>query len=222
MTANPYTEHRQEHWEFIEANGVPVRRDSLMRLLDEWRSYNMQWFGTAMIEPYVLLTPPSGSRLFGDTSSVGSFGEPLEIRLRPSLLDGTHPKVNGPAEGCFRFVADVLLHETIHQWQMEVIRNFERAYHGHGPQFTAKCNEIGQALGLPPVVTRNRKGSKLPRSAQWPHNVRPPDYYLGAYDPDGGVPDPGEDDPVPGPEMTVCPRCSGTGQIPAVPSDRDS
>jgi hypothetical protein len=152
---------------------------------------------------------------YGDTATVGSFGEPLEIRLRPSLLEGTHRQVRGNPEGCFRFTADVLMHEMIHQWQQEVTRKTEEPYHGHGPGFAAKCNEIGEALGLPPVVARNRKGSRLPRCAQWPHNVRPPEYHLGAYDPDGGTPDPGEPgEPEPDPPVTIpCPHCGGTGTI---------
>jgi hypothetical protein len=132
------------------------------------------------------------------------------------------PKVRGDSEGCFRFAADVQLHETIHQWQQEVTGNAEPAYHGHGPGFTSKCNEIGAALGLPAVVARNRKGGKLLRSAQWPHNVRPLDYYLGAYDPEGGTPDPGEQNPAPPPDMIICPHCSGTGQVPAVPTEGDT
>jgi hypothetical protein len=140
----------------------------------------------------------------------------MEIKLRPSLLNGTHPKVHGDAEGCWRFVADVLLHEALHQWQTEVAGDDEDSYHGHGPKFTAKANEIGAALGLPAVVVRNRRGSRLPRSAQWPHNVRPADYYRGAYDPDAGVPDPGEEPATTDPAGTVaCPHCSGTGQVPA-------
>jgi hypothetical protein len=38
-------------------------------------------------------------------------------------------------------------------------------------------------LGLPEVVVRNRGGKKLPKAAQWPHCVAPPDRYLGAYQP---------------------------------------
>ena len=47
-------------------------------------------------------------------------GSRLEIRLRPSLLDGTHPRMAGDAPGRFPFAADVLTHECIHQWQQEI------------------------------------------------------------------------------------------------------
>ena len=49
----------------------------------------------------------------------------------------------------------------------------ESSYHHHGPVFTDHCNRIGALLGLPEVVVRNRGGKKLPKSAQWPHCVRP-------------------------------------------------
>lgn len=216
MTGNPYAAHRQDLWEFIDKHGVPGRRDEVMRLGQHWENIAGRWFPGQMTRPTILLTPPSKSAAFGDTANVGSYGEPVEIRIRPSLLDGTHPKVNGSAEGCWRFTEDVLLHEAIHQWQHEVSRNPEESYHGHGPGFTAQCNRIGADLGLPQVVTKNRKGSKLPRSAQWPHNVRPPGYYLGAYDPEAGTPDPGEEENVPTepPDMITCPQCGGRGEVP--------
>ena len=133
-------------------------------------------------------------------------------RIRPSLLEGTHPRVHGHPLGCIRFTADVLLHESIHQYMLEVAGNPEPSYHGHGPGFTAWCNLIGAAYGLPAVVTRNRQGSDLPRSAQWPHNVRPAGYYLGAYE----EVSPPEETPPPEPEPPAipCPRCGGSGRIP--------
>jgi hypothetical protein len=86
--ANPYADHRARHWKFIEAHGVPVRRDPLLRLGDHWADLNARYFGGAMVKPVILLTPPSSATAYGDTATVGSFGEPLEIRLRTSLLEG--------------------------------------------------------------------------------------------------------------------------------------
>lgn len=92
------------------------------------------------------------------------------------------------AEGRFLFVADVLIHEQIHQWVQETPGQEEaQGYHGHGPRFCTKCNEIGAVLGLAPVIAKKRsKGREAPRCAQWPHNVHSPDYYLGAYVPPSG------------------------------------
>ena len=80
-------------------------------------------------------------------------------------------------------MADVFLHETVHQWQHEVLGDLEDGYHGHGPKFRDQCNRIGALLGLPPVRTSKARGKDkaLPSCAYWPHCVRPVDYYLGAY-----------------------------------------
>ncbi len=79
-------------------------------------------------------------------------------------------------------VADVLLHEMIHQWQQEVTGDIEEGYHGHGPTFRDKANEIGAKLGLPPVRTCKKRGKDkdLPSCSYWPYGNRPDGYYLGA------------------------------------------
>lgn len=86
-------------------------------------------------------------------------------------------------KGRFLFIADVCLHETIHLWQDEVEGDLEPAYHGHGPLFRDKCNEIGAKLGLPSVRTCKKRGkdAELPSCSHFPHNVRPAGYYQGAY-----------------------------------------
>ena len=89
---------------------------------------------------------------------VSSWGSRLGIR--PSLLSGAHPRMlagSGDARGRYLFAADVLLHECIHQWQMEITGQTEGSYHGHGPSFARKANEIGAALGL------HRPGPRRPR-----------------------------------------------------------
>lgn len=196
--------HRADYWTWIEANGVPPERDILLRLRDHWHEVNAAYFGGAMALPYVTLTEPSTPRILGQCCPVSSWGSRLEIRIRPSLMEGTYPHLQGPEQGRFLFAADVLTHEAIHQWQMEITGQREGSYHGHGPGFAEKANEIGTALGLPPVVARNRKGSDAPRAANWPHNVRPPEYYLGAYRPPGPVTTTGD---------SPCPHCAGTGRI---------
>jgi hypothetical protein len=101
------------------------------------------------------------------------------------LWDGSHPQVRSGdefAEGRFLILADVLLHETIHQYHDEITGQVERGYHGHGPAFRDECNRIGKALGLPPVRTSKARGpeKELPSCAHWPFNVRPEGYYRGA------------------------------------------
>jgi len=75
----------------------------------------------------------------------------------------------------------------IHQYHQEITEQNDGSYSGHGPAFSAKANEIGKALGLPPVGrTRNKRDHSekgLQSPSQWPHDVRDPDYYLGAFVP---------------------------------------
>jgi hypothetical protein len=133
-----------------------------------------------------MFAEPSSSQRLGDYARVSDFGGHGQVRLRPSLLTGTHPSIRAGdkyAEGRFRLVADVFLHETIHQWQHEVLGDLEGGYHGHGPKFRDQCNRIGALLGLPPVRTSKARGKDkaLASCAYWPHCVRPADHYLGAY-----------------------------------------
>jgi len=63
--------------------------------------------------------------------------------IRPTLLTGHHKalrKGERYTEGRFLFVADVLLHETVHQYHQEVTGEDEDSYKGHGPAFRDTCN----------------------------------------------------------------------------------
>ena len=181
----PVAGHRVDYWTWVENYADTATRDSLLALRNHWRDCNTWFFDGRMFGPYITLTEPSAPQLYGQCCSLSSWGSRLEIRLRPSLLDGTHPHVlGGPgfAAGRMQFVKDVLTHEMIHQHIMEHQPGVdEESYHWHGPVFTDHCNRIGQKLGLDEVVVRNRGGKKLPKAAQWPHCVAPPDRYGGAY-----------------------------------------
>jgi hypothetical protein len=181
-------EHRQAFERFVLEQAEPWHREYLGRLYAHWEEANGAYFGGQLVVPYILLAEPASPTTYGVTRSVSSFGGRCEIRLRPSLLKGTHPHTKdgtGNPEGLFRLIADVLLHEIIHQWQQEILDENEEDYHGHGPKFAAEANEIGAILGLSRVRTSKKRGPEagLPSCAQWPHCVRPPDYYLGAYVP---------------------------------------
>ena len=170
----------------------PWHREHLTALYAAWHTYNASYFAGAMTPPYLLLAEPVTPRTYGDTSPASGFGAQLQIRIRPSLVRGTHPHVrqglmdHDTRERCAigrqRFVEDILLHETIHQYQMEILHADDASYDGHGPTFRDSANRIGAILGLPPV--RNSKVRKKemdkPSCAQWPYNVRPADYYQGA------------------------------------------
>jgi hypothetical protein len=173
---------------YVDEEAEPWYRENLGRLFTLWDEWNAQYFAGAMVTPHLLLTQPSEPKRYGDCGPTSGWGSKSQIRIRPSLLDGTHPHmVRGTRnpEGRFRFVADILLHEMIHQWQQEISGQTDDGYHGHGPAFRNQCIRIGAVIGLPPVRTGKKRGKDagLPSCSQWPHNVRPEAHYLGAYVP---------------------------------------
>jgi hypothetical protein len=177
--------HREEFERFVLSQAAPWHREHLTALYAAWHAYNAAYFAGQMTPPYLLLAEPLTPRRYGDTSPTTGFGARLQIRLRPSLLRGTHPDMHHGSrdpQGIQRFVEDILLHETIHQYQMEILHVDEASYDGHGSAFRECANRIGASLGLPPVRASkvSTKARHLPSCAQWPHNVRPADYYCGA------------------------------------------
>jgi len=178
--------HRRGFERFVLEHAEPWHREHLGRLFTNWRTWNGEHFESRLEPPYLLLAEPSTPRRYGDCGPLSGFGGRSQIRIRPSLVRGSHPHVEPAARfqaGRDRFVDDILLHEMIHQWQFEVLGDGEPAYCGHGPLFRDVANRIGAVLGLSPVRDCKRRGSDrdLPSCSQWPHNVRPEGFYLGAY-----------------------------------------
>ena len=58
-------------------------------------------------------------------------------------------------------------------------------------------------------MKKRGKDKDLPSCAQWPHNVRPAGFYLGAYKPDPGLAGEGEPDAGPAEET------AGAGAAPS-------
>ncbi len=178
---------RERIMEYVLREADPQQHKSIKKMYALWKTWNTKHFERRMVVPLIFLNEPSEPKRLGDCGSVSGFGCSSQIRIRPSLLDGTHPcmkRGSGDPDGRFRFVVDVLLHEMIHQWQQEVSGQLDKSYHGHGPAFSAKANEIGGKLGLPPVRrTCKARDGKEPSPSQWPHNVRPEEHYLGVYVP---------------------------------------
>jgi hypothetical protein len=185
-----HVRHREDFQRFVLEDSLPSHRVPLTRLYEHWNDANEQYFDSVLVPPHVLLSEPSTPSALGDCSPVSGWGSRSQIRIRPSLLAGTHRAVvpgEVHAEGRMRFVLDVLLHETLHQHAMEVSRRLDEGYHGHGPAFRDNANRIGALLGLEPVRTSKARGKdrKLESCAHWPHCVRPKDFYLGALCPGG-------------------------------------
>jgi hypothetical protein len=179
-----HLQHREAFRRFVIEKATPWHREHLTALYDRWEEWTERFFAGAMQPPYVMLLEPSNPRRFADCSRISGFGGRSQIRIRPSLVRGTYLLRPGAAyaAGRRRFVEDVLLHEMVHQWQQEISHQTDDGYHGHGPAFRDRANAIGRDLGFPLVRTSKRRGPDrdLPSCAQWPHNVRPEAYYLGA------------------------------------------
>jgi len=182
---------RLDFMNFVMNDAEPWHREHLGRLYADWNRYNETYFAGVMVPPHILLNEPSNPRRLGDCGTVSGFGAKSQIRLRPSLLEGTHPKIRPAAsiEGRYLLVTDILLHEMIHQYHQEITGIREESYHGHGPAFQAECNRIGELLDLPPVRDCKARGPQrdLESCSYWPHAIRPADYYLGAYGPPARV-----------------------------------
>ena len=185
---DPAILHREDCWDFILSDASPWHREYLTRLAHLWDQWNVEFFdGAFLAKPHILLDTTCIPNALGDYSRIGGWGGRAQIRIRESLLRGTHPNVrrgSAYAEGRFLFVSDVLLHECNHQYQHEILGiEHSNSYIAHGPTFRDKANEIGEKLGLPPVRASKRRGkdSDLPSCKSWPHCVRPKKYYRGAY-----------------------------------------
>jgi hypothetical protein len=191
-------QHREAFVAYVIEKAKLWHRERLAILYNHWGRWNDEFFQGGLVVPYLLFATPSFSRAYGDYASTSGWGGYGQTRIRPSLLTGKHPHLQPGDEyeaGRQRFIEDVFLHETVHQYCHEVIRDLEDSYKGHGPIFAGECNRIGRSLGLPPVRHAKARGAykHLPSCAQWPHCVRPEGYYLGAY------PVPKENKPAPDP-----------------------
>ena len=143
----------------------------LYRLYDE---FNADFFAAKLSkDPLILVAPTKSPRAFGDASAADWHGLRSPIRIRPDVF-----RRGGPNLGI-----DVLLHEMVHVWQFEVIKDLELGYQSHGPRFAMRCNEIrdlvnakaGREVITSIVMAKGRKG--YPSASQWPCNVRPPGWY---------------------------------------------
>jgi hypothetical protein len=188
----------------------PYKRKILTECHRHWHTINAKYFAGALETPDIQLAEPHTPKAFGSYSYIGGGGVRGQIHIRPSLVHGTHPQwawaewehLNPPhtridADGNeienpypppteqerMRFVLDVLMHETLHQWQHEMTAHLEdknERSSGHDTKFRDHCNRIGAVLGLAPVRAKRRKKCKdadFHYCAYWPQVVRPPGFY---------------------------------------------
>jgi hypothetical protein len=149
----------------------------LQELYRLWEEWNHQFFAGRLATPHIIFDRSDVSRRYGSCGPASRPDARSRIRLRLSLLTGTHRNVRAGkkyAKSRFRLVAEVLMHEMVHQWFQEVVPERDSNVPCHGDDFCSKCNEIGALLRLLPV--RSDAGpdelSELPSCAFWPHNAR--------------------------------------------------
>lgn len=88
-------QHREQFWQFVLHEAEPQHRERLTRLLDVWEEANRTYYAGALVRPIILLAEPSNPRRLGDCGPVSGWGAAFQIRIRPSLLEGTHPTPMG-------------------------------------------------------------------------------------------------------------------------------
>jgi len=171
---------RRRYLRFATKHAEPVYRELLDDLYCTWRRFNNRFYDGQLKPPHITVgrVPP---RSFAFCKQLTDWGSQLQMTISEAIALGRHRVVMNPwpALGARRFLQDVLLHESVHQFHYEVTGKTESGSRGHGRHFAEKCNEIGQVISLPLVIPRRRgaKDTDRPVCNHWPHNVRPDDFY---------------------------------------------
>lgn len=126
------------------------------RNLYQWFDrFNADHFGGKLQTPLLQIAPTSSPRAEGEYIARDLHGLQSVIRIRPSTY-----KLGD------RFAVACLLHEMVHAYQSEVLRDLEPGYKGHGPKFCLEANRVGIPLGFPEVAPQGR--GKKARAETWP------------------------------------------------------
>lgn len=175
---DPLDAERVAHEQFSRAHSLPEYRTLLAARYREWHGYNATFFGGRLRTPHIAIGRTSPRR-FSMCQRTTNYGGALCITLNDRILFGRrHRVVKNRGEGWGRFVADLLLAETVCQAVRELEDDDEEGYDGYGPRFVAHANRVGEALGLSWVVPRRGAGDRDRASAAtWPWGVRPAGYY---------------------------------------------
>lgn len=102
VTASRDAEFRAEWWHYVRNHAEPWHHavlSELSELYDRWTAYNTAYYGGPLCPPYMLLTVPSSSKAYADTSPVSSFGAESRNGEYQQLayaeyLDCPHPGVD--------------------------------------------------------------------------------------------------------------------------------
>mgnify|MGYP003376745952 CR=1 FL=1 len=196
---------RKQIFDYAISQADGPYREFVSRLFQAWKEFNDLYFDGSLTPAYIAITSPEAPAALADCGVWSSYGGKHQIRIREKVVNGKYRRFNQnhSIENRWLYILDILLHEQAHQFVHEVLGIDKDNYGGHGDNYTPKINQIGAALGLPPVDKRRRKDKSLPISAHWPMCVRPAGYYGDLLkEPKQAAPEEPEDEPEdePGPD----------------------
>src|SRR5215211_7969510 len=122
---------REGIFHYALENTHPRQHEIIRRLFSRWEEWNETFFGGSLVPAVILLNGPEATTCYGDCATESGFGCGSQIRIRPSILEGTLEHQRGgnkDPEGLMRFAEDVLLHEMIHQEVFEQGLGIDRSY----------------------------------------------------------------------------------------------
>ncbi len=145
---------------------------NLDQLLALWCDYNTRYFQGELSEPEIELVFMGDALGRACPPSVYIWNRVGWVRSRQREEDAPFRIWIAPGLSRDR-MANVLLHEMIHQWIYEGFGERGMCRAGHGQTFTSKANEIGACLGMPMVRPANGRTQKyLQDAAYWPPVAR--------------------------------------------------
>lgn len=173
------TSLRKQIFDYAISQADGPYKEFIPLLSQAWQEFNDRYFDGSLTPAFIAITAPKVSKAYADCSLWSSYGGKHQIRIKETVIEGTHNDFNPnhAIENRLLFILDVLLHEQIHQFLFEIKEDYSKAHKRHGGNYPVIANQIGDQLGLPHVVERTRKDKSLPISSQWPICVRPAGYY---------------------------------------------
>ncbi len=88
---NADLDHRGAFVDYVLEHADDWHREHLGRLFALWEDWNTEHYQGVLWVPYIELYETTAPNLYGCCSAISGFGGKLGIRIRPSLLTGTHP-----------------------------------------------------------------------------------------------------------------------------------
>ena len=198
------TSLRKQIFDYAISQADGPYKEFIPLLSQAWQEFNDRYFDGSLTPAFIAITAPKVSKAYADCSLWSSYGGKHQIRIKETVIEGTHNDFNPnhAIENRLLFILDVLLHEQIHQFLFEIKEDYSKAHKRHGGNYPVIANQIGDQLGLPHVFERTRKDKSLPIASQWPMCVRPAGYYGDLLKEQAqDEPEEPEDEPEPEPDF---------------------